>query len=84
MGSTTTHRTRGWALRSALGWAALAATFLGCTFSGGCKKALFSQDEARSQFDRFDAVRDKRAEPFVFDEFGQRRPNIRSRLLTRE
>lgn len=62
----------------------LAATILGCISLTGCKKALFSQDEARSQFDRYDAVRDKRAEPFVFDEFGQRRPNIRSRLLTRE
>ena len=80
MGSLSHHRTRAWALRTL----ALVATLLGCTSSGGCKKALFSQDEARSQFDRYDAVRDKRAEPFVFDEFGQRRPNIRSRLLTRE
>lgn len=80
MGSTVGHRTRGWASRGAL----VVATLLGSTFSGGCKKALFGPDEARSQFDRYDAVRDKRAEPYVFDEFGQRRPNIRSRLLTRE
>lgn len=80
MGSMLHHRTRSWASRVVL----VVATLLGCAISGGCKKALFSQDESRSQFDRFDAVRDKRAEPYVFDEFGQRRPNIRARLLSRE
>lgn len=46
----------------------------------GCEKVLFAPDEPRSQYDRFDAVRDQRAPSYVMDEFGKRRPNIRARL----
>jgi len=51
---------------------------------GGCVKPLFSPDEPRSQFDRFDAVREQRAAQYTFDEFGTRRPNLRARLLARD
>lgn len=47
----------------------------------GCQEALFTPEQPRSQYDRFDAVRDRRAETYVYDEFGNRRPNIRARLL---
>lgn len=47
---------------------------------GGCEKAVLTPDEPRSQYDRFDAVRDRRAPSYVMDEFGKRRPNIRARL----
>jgi len=50
----------------------------------GCEKPLFGPDEPRSQFDRFDAVRDRHVPPYTTDEFGRRRPNIRARLITRE
>ena len=53
-------------------------------FAGGCEKPLFSPDEPRSQYDRFDAIRDQRAPTYIYDEFGERRPNIRQRLLTSE
>lgn len=46
----------------------------------GCQEALFAEDEPRSQYDRFDAVRDQRAPTYVYDEFGNRRPNVRGRL----
>jgi 2-C-methyl-D-erythritol 4-phosphate cytidylyltransferase len=47
----------------------------------GCYEPIFREDEPRSQYDRFDAVRDQRAPQFYFDEFGNRKPNIRGRLL---
>ncbi|MCX5688580.1 MAG: hypothetical protein NTV94_02090 [Planctomycetota bacterium] len=51
---------------------------------GGCEKPVFTPDEPRSQYDRFDAIRDQRAPSYVYDEFGARRPNIRQRLVTGE
>lgn len=54
-----------------------------CTLPG-CYDPIFRVDEARSQYDRFDAVRDQRAAQYFYDEFGNRKPNIRGRLLGRE
>ncbi len=51
------------------------------TIAGGCQEALFTPEQPRSQYDRFDAVRDRRAQTYIYDEFGNRRPNIRARLL---
>lgn len=52
---------------------------------GGCKsKPLLSPDYERSQFDRYDRVRDQYAAQYVFDEFGRRRPNLSGRLMPRE
>lgn len=50
--------------------------------SSGCETPVLVPDEPRSQYDRFDAIRDQRAPSYVYDEFGSRRPNIRQRLLT--
>jgi hypothetical protein len=52
--------------------------------AGGCQKPLFAENDVRSQYDRFDAVRDRRAPTWVFDEYGARRPNLRGRVLTSE
>ena len=52
--------------------------------AGGCQEQIFVADEPRSQYDRFDAIRDRRAQSYVEDEFGRRRPNLRGRLLTSE
>jgi len=52
--------------------------------SAGCQDQLFPPNEPRSQYDRFDAVRDRRPEAYLEDEFGNRRPNLRGRLLTSE
>lgn len=50
----------------------------------GCYEPVFREDEARSQYDRFDAVREQRAPQYFFDEYGNRKPNIRGRLLGSE
>jgi hypothetical protein len=62
----------------------LSALFLAAAALTGCEDQLFVADEPRSQYDRFDAVRDRRAELYIEDEFGNRRPNLRGRLLTSE
>jgi len=60
------------------------ALALALSLCPGCKKPLLSPDEERSQFDRYDAVRNQRAPQYVYDEFGRRRPNLRPRLLPKE
>mgnify|MGYP001457231534 CR=1 FL=1 len=50
----------------------------------GCADPLLTPEEPRSQFDRYDAVRDQRAPSYVTDEFGIRRPNLRGRLTEKE
>jgi len=47
----------------------------------GCGKTLMGPDEPRSQYERFDRVRGQYVETYVFDAFGQRRPNLHYRLL---
>ena len=51
---------------------------------GGCAKPILSPDDDRSQFDRYDAVRNQYAPQYVFDEFGRRKPNLRARLLGKD
>ncbi|MDX2131926.1 MAG: hypothetical protein SFY69_07740 [Planctomycetota bacterium] len=48
---------------------------------GGCGKPLLSENEPRSQYDRNDAARDRRAPTYVWDQKGNRLPNVRGRLL---
>lgn len=50
----------------------------------GCQKALFSPDEERSPYDRYDAIRGQRAPTYNEDEYGRRKPNVRGRLLTND
>ncbi len=50
----------------------------------GCGRVLLSDNEPRSQYDRYDALRSQRAPSSVEDEFGADRPNIRGRLLRRD
>jgi len=49
--------------------------------AAGCETPILTPNEPRSQYDRFDAVREQRAPSYVYDEYGVRRPNIRQRLL---
>lgn len=62
------------------GLAAGAALTLLAIGLAGCGKPLFSERDERSQFDRYDRVRNKFAPQYVYDEFGREQPNLRGRL----
>lgn len=49
-----------------------------------CAPPLLSPDEPRSPFDRYDAVRNQRAEQRILDDYGVYRPDIRARLGPRD
>lgn len=69
--------------RPRIGWIALGSLTLVGALSG-CAKPLFSPDEYRSQYDRFDAARGEYAEQYSLDAYGRRRPNLRGRLAPRD
>ena len=50
----------------------------------GCQKNLFPIDEPRSQYDRFDAVRDRRPPDRVENALAEKKINLRGRLLNTE
>lgn len=60
----------------------LAALSLGSVV--GCSAPLLTPDEPRSQYDRNDMIRGRRAPSYVYDRYGDRKPNIRGRLLNTE
>jgi hypothetical protein len=78
-----TMRTR-LSARSALLAAAAACAGALASASGGCQRPILNPDEPRSQFDRYDTLRDQRAQTYIEDEFGFRRANVRGRLLGAE
>jgi hypothetical protein len=47
----------------------------------GCRPALFSQNEPRSQYQRGADLRERSVPPYYQNEFGSMVPNIRGRLL---
>lgn len=60
--------------------------FIGLLLGGafgmsGCAKPLLSPREPRSQYSRYDLVRNQYAPQYLEDEFGRRIPNLRGRLL---
>jgi len=46
----------------------------------GCAKPLLSPDEERTPFDRYDGIRAQYAPQYTTDEYGMKKPNLRSRL----
>lgn len=50
----------------------------------GCGKVLLSPKDERSQYDRYDRVRNDYAQQFVTDEYGRQLPNVRARLKPRD
>lgn len=50
--------------------------------AAGCQKQLFPEDEPRSQYDRFDTVRDRRAPRRVENALGEMKINLKGRLLS--
>jgi hypothetical protein len=59
----------------------LSTLFLGSTT--GCQRQLFPDDEPRSQYDRFNTVRDRRAPRKFENALGESKINIKGRLLNR-
>ncbi|HHN77879.1 MAG TPA: hypothetical protein ENK11_04285 [Phycisphaerales bacterium] len=51
--------------------------------SQGCRQAPLSEKDERSQFDRYDLVRDEYAPAYLEDEYGRKIPNLRGRLIGR-
>lgn len=46
----------------------------------GCERPLLMPDEERSPYHHYDEIRSQNAPPYVEDEFGHLRPNLRARL----
>jgi len=46
----------------------------------GCNRALFRQQDTRTQYDRYDTSRGQYEPMYIEDEFGRRKPNLRGRL----
>ena len=46
----------------------------------GCREALFTDRDVRSQYDRYDRVRNQYEPVTLRDEFGAPTPNIKGRL----
>lgn len=54
------------------------------TFLPACGKPLLSPTDERSQFDRYDRVRNKYASQYREDEYGRQTPNLRARLTPKD
>jgi hypothetical protein len=52
--------------------------------AGACRAPPLTERDERSPYDRYDAVRNQRAEPYIQDKDGDKIPNLRGRLLPRE
>lgn len=49
--------------------------------AGGCQRSLFNQNEARTQFERFELMRGEYRPAEEPDVFGNPQPALRARLL---
>lgn len=49
----------------------------------GCRQSPITENDVRSPFDRYDLIRDEYATPYLQDEYGRKRPNLRGRLIDR-
>ncbi len=70
------HQPWGWGVRAVLSAVGVLTLCL-----GGCYKPFLTEDDQRSQYDAYDSVRNQYAKRYTFDEFGNRRPNLKARLL---
>ena len=76
---STTHTTTRWgSWRRRLLLAVVGA--VGALALTGCRKPLFATP-VMSQYERYDRWRDDYLDPYVVDAWGDRRPNLRARLV---
>lgn len=64
--------------------AALLAVAAALSLLPACGKPLLSPTDERSQFDRYDRVRNKYASQYREDEYGRQTPNLRARLSPKD
>lgn len=64
--------------------AVMGAVVIGLFSLYGCVKPLFPTKAPRTQYDRYDAVRNQHSQQYVEDEFGRRVPNLRGRLTPKK
>jgi len=53
---------------------------MGAAALPACSTPLFPKKADRTQYDRYDRIRQEHAAQYETDEFGRRRPNLRGRL----
>ncbi len=46
----------------------------------GCQRPLYLPNDVRTQYDQYKRTRNELARPFIEDEYGRRKPNLRERL----
>lgn len=63
--------------------AALPVVLCAIALTGGCRQGPILEDDQRSQFDRYDLVRDQYAPAYLEDAYGRKKPNLRGRLIDR-
>jgi hypothetical protein len=63
---------------------ALLAAIGGALACAGCRAPPLSDEDERSPYDRYDSLRNQRAEPYTENEYGKRVPNLRERLMPHE
>ncbi|MCC6660581.1 MAG: hypothetical protein IT437_06810 [Phycisphaerales bacterium] len=64
-----------------IGGLAAVAAALACA---GCRAPPISDTDERSPYDRYDYLRNQRAEGYTEDQYGKKIPNLRERLLPHE
>ncbi len=62
----------------------LALALAGLSLLPACGKPLLSPSDERSQYDRYDRVRNKYSAQYIEDEYGRRQPNLRGRLSPKD
>lgn len=81
----TQGRQHGPGTRTSAALRALAAAVLALTaLAAGCSDVLFPKKEPRTQYERYDEVRNQNAPPYIEDEYGRLSPNLRARLTPKK
>jgi hypothetical protein len=52
----------------------------GAVIVTGCQRPLYLPNDVRTQYDQYKRTRNELARPFIEDEYGRRKPNLRERL----
>lgn len=65
-------------------WVRVAGSLIVALGMGGCAEPIFAPHQSRTQYDRYDRLRNQYAPQFVQDDLGRRTPNIRARLTPKQ